>query len=70
MSTRNSRIAAANAAIEEELDYSDELEEDGDDTDDEEADQIDTKGRLVQPVSYNRSLLELYRTIVVIFLTD
>jgi hypothetical protein len=70
MSTRHSKIAAANAAIEEELEYSDELEEDADDTDEEETDQIDTKGRLVQPVSYNRSLLELYRIILVIFLAN
>jgi hypothetical protein len=61
MSTTHSRVAQANAAIEEELQYSDELEEDDDDTDDEDTGQLDTKGRLVQPVSYNRSLLELYR---------
>jgi len=61
MSNRHSRVAQANAAVEEELQYSDELEEDGDETDDEDTGQIDTKTRLVQPVSYNRSLLELYR---------
>jgi hypothetical protein len=62
MTTRHSRVAQANAAIEEELQYSDELEEEDDDTDDEDTDQLETKERLVQPVSFNRSLLELYRT--------
>lgn len=58
----DSRVAQANAAVEEEMDYSDEVDEDeeGDDLDGE----MDTSSRLRQPLSYNRSLLELYRTIL------
>ena len=58
MSGIKSRVAAANAAVEQDLDeYSDELDEaeDGDNT------ELDISGRLNQPQSHNRSLLELYR---------
>jgi len=55
-----SRIAEANAAIEDQVDsYSDEEDEDLDD--DENLDEIDTSSRLNQPLSYSRSLMELYR---------
>ena len=58
MSLRNPRVAAANAAVEEEINYSD--EEDFE-QEDEPTDEIDTSSRLIQPQSYNRSLFELYR---------
>jgi TATA-binding protein-associated factor Taf7 len=59
MSTR-SRVAAANAAVEEEVvNYSD--EEDEEEEEDDQSDELDTSVRLVQPQSYNRSLFELYR---------
>ena len=55
-----SRIAEASAAIEDEIDtYSD--EEDDRIDDDENLEEIDTSTRLNQPLSYNRSLMELYR---------
>lgn len=58
---RLSRVAEVNAAVEEELEYSDEADE-------EEQDELDgemeTSSRLRQPLSYNRSLLELYRIAV------
>jgi len=55
-----SRIAEANAAIEDEVDtFSD--EEDGQVEDDENLEDLDTSSRLNQPLSYNRSLMELYR---------
>jgi len=57
-----SRVAQANEAVEEELDtYSD--EEDPQLSEDDNVDEIDTSTRLRQPLSYNRSLMELYRTI-------
>lgn len=58
MPREDSRVAQANAAVEEELEYSDEVDEDGEDDLDGE---MDTSSRLRQPLSYNRSLLELYR---------
>jgi hypothetical protein len=58
MPREDSRIAQANAAVEEEMDYSDEVDEDEEDNLDGE---MDTSSRLRQPLSYNRSLLELYR---------
>lgn len=60
MASRSTRVARANAEIEADLpgDYSDEVEE----FEEEVGDDLDVSGRLVQPVSYNRSLLELYRT--------
>ena len=57
----NPRVAQANAAIEDELDsYSDEIDDEGDD--DSNGDEVDTTSRLMQPASYNRSLIELYRS--------
>ena len=60
MASRSARVARANAEIEADLpgDYSDEVEE----FEEEVGDDLDVSGRLVQPVSYNRNLLELYRT--------
>ena len=58
MPREDSRIAQANAAVEEEMDYSDEVDEDEEDNLDGE---MDTSSRLRQPLSYNRSLLDLYR---------
>lgn len=56
-----SRVAEANAAVEELVDtYSDEEDMELDD-DDENLEEIDTSSRLNQPLSYNRSLMELYR---------
>ena len=56
-----SRVAEANAAVEDEVDtYSDEEGEELDD--DENLEEVDTSSRLNQPLSYNRSLMELYRT--------
>jgi hypothetical protein len=56
-----SRIAEANAAVEDEVDtYSDDEDEELDD--DENLEEVDTSSRLNQPLSYNRSLMELYRT--------
>jgi hypothetical protein len=56
----SSRVAQANAAVEDELDtYSDEVDEE--DVDDTNGEELDTTGRLGQPLSYNRSLMELYR---------
>jgi len=58
---RVSRVAQANAAVEDELDnYSDEVDDEEDDNSD--GDEIDTTSRLMQPSSYNRSLMELYRS--------
>lgn len=57
---RDSRVAQANAAVEEELNYSDE-EDEGEDDDSINGEDLDTSGRLMQPLSYNRSLIELYR---------
>jgi len=59
-----SRVAQSNAAVEE-YDYSDELEEEEDEEDEEEEEEeasaeLDTSGRLIQPASYNRSLIDLY----------
>ena len=55
-------MAEANNAVEDELEnYSD--EEDIEENDDDEMnDEIDTSSRLRQPLSYNRSLMDLYRT--------
>ena len=64
MPREDSRVAQANAAVEEELDYSDEVDEA------EEEDlygEMDTSSRLRQPLSYNRSLLELYRNTLTSF---
>jgi hypothetical protein len=53
-----SRVAEANAAIEDQIDsYSDEEDEE---LDDETLQEVDTSSRLNQPLSYNRSLIELY----------
>lgn len=62
MSGRKTRVAEANNAVEDELEnYSD--EEDIEENDDDEMnDEIDTSSRLRQPLSYNRSLMDLYRT--------
>ena len=58
---RRGRIAQANAAVEYELEgYSDE-----DDQEFENNDELDTSSRLKQPVSYNRSLVELYRILFI-----
>jgi len=57
MPREDSRVAQANAAVEEEMDYSDEVDEDEEDYLDGE---MDTSSRLRQPVSHHRSLLELY----------
>ena len=60
MPRRDSRVAKANAAVEEELeDYSDGV--DDEEFEDETTDDLDTSARLIQPLSYNRSLWELYR---------
>jgi hypothetical protein len=62
MSGRKTRVAEANNAVENELEnYSDEenIEENDDD---EMSDELDTSSRLRQPLSYNRSLMDLYRT--------
>jgi hypothetical protein len=56
-----SRVAQANAAVEEYEEYSDEVDEEEDDVDP--GDEVDTSGRLRQPISYNRTLLELHRRI-------
>ena len=59
MAASNGRVAAANAVVEEEIEgYSDEVEEEAED--DETAGELDITARLNQPLSYNRSLLELY----------
>ena len=57
MPREDSRVAQANAAVEEEMDYSDEVDEEEEDYLDGE---MDTSSRLRQPVSHHRSLLELY----------
>jgi hypothetical protein len=57
----SSRVAQANAAVEDELGtYSDEVDEE-DVNDEINGEELDTTGRLGQPLSYNRSLMELYR---------
>ena len=56
MSGQKSRVTFVNLAVENRLDYSDEEEET-----EEETEGVDTSSRLIQPVSYNRSLQELYR---------
>lgn len=62
MSTRRTRVAKVNAAVEEDLDgFSDDADEDAED--DESNDEFDTSSRLRQPLSYNRSLIELYRNL-------
>ena len=62
-----SRIAEANAAVEDEVvSYSD--EEDAEVDDNENLDELDTSSRLNQPLSYNRSLMELYRAFLFIHL--
>jgi hypothetical protein len=70
MSGRKPRVAEANNAVEEEMEnYSDEEDIEEND-DDEPTDEIDTSSRLRQPLSYNRSLMDLYRASpVMIFLT-
>ena len=57
-------VARKNAQVEAENDFSDEVEEeeDEDEDPDEFSDQLDTTTRLIQPASYNRSLLDLYST--------
>lgn len=60
-----SRVAEVNAAIEDEVvSYSD--EEDAEVDDIENLDEVDTSSRLNQPLSYNRSLMELYRAFLFI----
>ena len=62
-----SHIAEANALVEDEVvTYSD--EEDAELDDDENLEELDTSSRLNQPLSYNRSLMELYRTSLFIYL--
>ena len=66
---RNSRVAQANAAVEAELEeYSDEV--DAEEVEDEPADEVDTSTRLIQPISYNRSLLDLYRKLSFFHISD
>jgi hypothetical protein len=61
MSARKTRVAKANAAVEEELEgFS---EEDEEVEEDESDDEFDSSSRLRQPLSYNRSLMELYRNL-------
>jgi len=61
MSGLTSRVAQANNAVEEELEnYSDEEDVEEND-DDETSGELDTSSRLRQPLSYNRSLMDLYR---------
>lgn len=58
----SSRIQQANAAVEDGVDeYSDELDEELED--DNGGDDVDFGSRLPIPVSYNRTLAELYRRI-------
>jgi hypothetical protein len=64
----SSRIQQANAAVEEDIqNLSDELDEEVDD--DDAGDDMDFGGRLPVPVSYNRTLLELYSNIPPILLS-
>jgi len=66
--SRRSRVAEANAHVEEEFDeFSDEEDEE---IEQEETDDLDLSTRLNQPVSYNRSLFELYRTLASLHLTN
>jgi len=59
---RNRLVAQANAAVEAEVEYySDEVDEV--EVDEEVGDELDTSSRLIQPQSYNRSLLDLYRNL-------
>jgi hypothetical protein len=53
-----SRVALRNAAVEED-EFSSEVDAD-EEEEEEEDDELDTSTRLLQPVSYNRSLLDLY----------
>ena len=62
MSGRKTQVGEANVVVEEEQqNYSDEEDIDDNDDDNESSDEIDTSSRLKQPLSYNRSLMDLYR---------
>jgi hypothetical protein len=58
MSTVRNRVAAANAAVERDLE---EYSDNEDEAENGNIGELDTSVRLNQPQSHNRSLLELYR---------